>query len=85
MTPEALPFVLLVIAAAFTLGLTIGSSTAGAINVYVNTMEDNEQCEETEDGEDHETAGAMPSRPICCGPPTGARTSGKTSDEPSRP
>lgn len=84
MTPEALPFVLLTIAAAFTLGLTIGSSTAGAINVYVDTMED-EQCEETEDGEDHETVGAMPSRPICCGPTTGARTSGKTSDEPSRP
>ena len=84
MTPEALPFVLLTIAAAFTLGLTIGSSTAGAINVYVDTMED-EHCEETEGEEDHETAGAMPSRPICCGPTTGARTSGKTSDEPSRP
>ena len=85
MTPEALPFVLLTIAAAFTLGLTIGSSTAEAINVYVDTMEDDEQCEETEDGEDHETVGAMPSRPTCCGPTTGARTSGKTSDEPSRP
>ena len=84
MTPEALPFVLLTIAAAFTLGLTIGSSTAEAINVYVDTMED-EQCEEMEGEEDHETVGAMPSRPICCGPTTDARTSGKTSDEPSRP
>ena len=84
MMTEALPFVLLTIAAAFTLGLTIGSSTAGAINVYVDTMED-EQCEETEGEEDHETVGAMPSRPTCCGPTTGARTSGKTSDEPSRP
>ena len=79
-----LAFTLLLVASAFTLGLTIGSSTAGAINVYVDTMED-EHCEETEGEEDHETVGAMPSRPICCGPTTGARTSGKTSDEPSRP
>ncbi len=84
MTTEALPFALLLIAAAFTLGLTIGSSTAGAINVYVDTMED-EQCEETEDGEDPETAGIMPSRATCSADITGGQTSGKTSDEPLRP
>lgn len=85
MTTEALPFALLLIAAAFTLGLTIGSGAAGAINVYVDTMEDDEQCEETEDDGDPGTAGAMPLRATCSADITGGPTSGKTSDEPSRP
>ena len=85
MTTEALPFVLLLVAAAFTLGLTIGSSAAGAINVYVDTMEDNEQCEETEDDGDPETADIMPLQATCSADITEDQTSGKTSDEPSRP
>lgn len=79
-----LAFTLLLVAAAFTLGLTIGSSAAGAINVYVDTMED-EECEETEDDGGPGTAGIMPLRATCSADITGDLTSGKTSDEPSRP